>query len=70
MLSFKLNNECLECGSVEQLLKDIDRKLAHYGKSTYHRITKGSIECVDPAKISDLVMYKHILLHLQQNQQY
>lgn len=70
MLSFKTNGPCLDCDSVKDALKLVDKKIDMIARIHYAQITHLSSRKFDLQKLRDLLQYKEMLLHLQFNTAY
>jgi hypothetical protein len=69
MLSPRLTN-CVECGSIPDLLKDIDCKLTEVSFSLYNNITLMLNKPVAMSVMLDLLNYKRILTYKYWNPLY
>lgn len=67
MLTFYLT-KCTTCGSLEDLICDLDGVLAQYGKNAWENESFLTTKCVPKDKISKLLYYREILEHLRWNQ--
>lgn len=60
MLTYRLNN-CIDCNSIPNLLKQIDCKLTILAKKQYNNIIYDLNYQLDGCLFNDILMYKRIL---------
>lgn len=69
MLSAQIR-ECVDCGSIQNLLEDIDCTLAHMGRSHWLNISFDACNYYNRATVLKLLHYKRILTKKMFNPNY
>lgn len=69
MLNPRLNN-CIDCTTVESLLKNIDVKIFNISKDMYNNLVFMLNKKLSGEILNDLLQYKRILTHRYYNSEY